>query len=151
MEMLNWVIIGSDSLTVISFAAPAIVLVYCLWAKRRSSVTLAMARCGMLLFVAAVTHLLDVLPYWRSVSWPIGIMKTLCAGASVGLSYTLLRVIRRAVEFRDLEQLAAAATDLRRSRERFEHAVVGSSSGFWEWYVEANEVWFSARFRELLG
>jgi PAS domain S-box-containing protein len=67
------------------------------------------------------------------------------------VSYTLLRVIPKAVAFRDLEQLAAAASDLRRSRERFERAILGSSSGLWEWYIAANEVWFSPRFKELLG
>jgi PAS domain S-box-containing protein len=151
MEILNWIFIVSETLTVISCAAPVAVLVYCLWAQRRSSITRALALFGVLIFGSGLSHLCDLLMYWWSVPWLAAVVKGACAAASVGFSYTLARVIPRAVEFRDLEQLAAAAADLRRSRQRFERAVVGSSSGLWEWYIDANEVWFSPRFKELLG
>jgi PAS domain S-box-containing protein len=151
MDILNRIFIVSDTLTVIACAAPVAVLVYCLWAKRRSSVTLALSLFGALIFVIGLTHLCDALMYWRSVPWLAGVVRAACAAASVGISYSLVRVIPRAVAFRDLEQLTAAAADLRRSRERFERAVVGSSSALWEWHLDSNEVWFSPRFKELLG
>jgi PAS domain S-box-containing protein len=151
MDILNRIFIASDTLTVISCAAPVAVLVYCLWAKRRSSVKFALSLFGALVFVSALTHLCDALMYWRSIPWLAGIVSAACGAVSVGISYTLVRVIPRAVAFRDLEQLTAAAADLRRSRERFERAIVGSSSGLWEWHIDTNEVWFSPRFKELLG
>ena len=150
MNILDWIFIASDMLTVISCTASVAVLVYCLWARRRSSVTLALALFGALIFVSGLTHLCDMSMYWWSVPWLASVVKGVCACGSVGFSYTLVHVIPSAVAFRDLEQLAAAAADLRRSRERFERAVVGSSSGLWEWYIDANEVWFSPRFKELL-
>lgn len=60
-----------------------------------------------------------------------------------------------------IEQTAALAsiaieknnTDnaLKRSEERWQFALEGSSDGVWDWNVETNEVFFSNRFKEMLG
>jgi PAS domain S-box-containing protein len=49
----------------------------------------------------------------------------------------------------DVTERKLAEEELRRSRERFELAVLASQDGLWDWDVEAKQVWYSPRMREM--
>jgi PAS domain S-box-containing protein len=87
--------------------------------------------------------------------WPansVDIALRLCAAAiSFAVVIALVLKIPQIVSFHGRESLKTAENELRLSKARFERALQGSSNGLWEWNIDADEVWYASRFRELLG
>ena len=55
------------------------------------------------------------------------------------------------VTVRDITRRKEAENDLRRSEERYALAASGSTAGVWDWDIHTGGVYYSTRFRELLG
>jgi PAS domain S-box-containing protein len=52
---------------------------------------------------------------------------------------------------RDLTARIQAQEDLARSEERFQLAVLGSKDGIWDWDITHNQVYYSPRWKNMLG
>lgn len=71
------------------------------------------------------------------------------AGAHDYLLKTNLARLVPAVE-RELQE-AANRTSLKESEDRWQLALQGSNDGIWDWDIKTNQVFFSARWKEMLG
>ncbi|WP_242042791.1 MULTISPECIES: GAF domain-containing protein [Anabaena] len=55
------------------------------------------------------------------------------------------------VYFQDISERRYTAAALRESEERWQLALIGNNDGIWDWNIKTDEVFFSSRWKQMLG
>ncbi|TMP27749.1 hybrid sensor histidine kinase/response regulator [Pseudoalteromonas rubra] len=69
----------------------------------------------------------------------------------LSLSFLLLLFFGRQLLLNPFKRLQTSEQRIKKSEERFKLAIEGSHDGIWDWDIESGDVFYSPRYRELLG
>lgn len=136
---------------VLSCVIVAVVLLSLLHGRRRTTASNLLSLFALFALLLCISHIATTSSIiWRSEFAQLSVSLLLLIAVTAS-AIAIIWKLPRAIAFQDLKYVRSAARELRQSKSRFQHALDGSSSGLWEWNIESNVVWYSPRFRELLG
>ncbi|MEH2348899.1 MAG: PAS domain S-box protein [Nostoc sp.] len=162
---LVWLHLVSDVLTGFAYYSIPVMLVY--FVRKRQDVPFGwiFLMFGTFIVACGTTHLMDVWTLWYPTYWLSGLIKAFTAFVSVLTAIELVPLIPQALALPSPAQLEAANSQLakeiteriqteevlRESEQRWQLALRGNNDGIWDWNVKTNKIFFSSRWKEILG
>nr|WP_318780336.1 PAS domain S-box protein [Atlanticothrix silvestris] len=157
--------IVSDLLIAIAYYSIPVMLVYFVRQRRDVPFDWIFLMFGSFIVACGTTHLLEVWTLWHPTYWLSGLIKAITAFVSIYTALELVSLIPQALALPSPAQLETANYQLakevaerkrteeilRETEQRWQLALRGNNDGIWDWNLKTNEVFFSARWKQMLG
>ncbi len=114
------------------------------------------------IFACGTTHMLDALAFWWPAYRLMTVANVITALVSWSTVFALIWLVPRALQLKSTQELEEEVAErttalqeaqqrLQQLTERYELAIWGASDGIWDWDIQKNELYMSARFLEIIG
>ncbi|WP_333876137.1 PAS domain-containing sensor histidine kinase [Methylobacter sp.] len=155
---LLWLHVISDLLITLAYYSIPLTLIYFIRKRKDFPYPWLTIMFAGFIIACGTTHLFSAITIWTPLYWLDGLVKALTAIISVTSAVMMLWIIPRALSLpsitqlqAEIEQRKAAENALRESEYRWKFAVEGSGDGLWDWNILDNTLFYSKRWKEMLG
>ncbi|MDP3334044.1 MAG: PAS domain S-box protein [Methylococcaceae bacterium] len=155
---LLWLHVISDLLITFSYYSIPLSLIYFIRQRKDLPYPWLVGLFAGFIVACGTTHLLSIITIWIPLYWLDGFVKGITAIISLVSAAMMLWIIPRALSLpstsqlhAEIQQRKAAEEALRESEYRWKFAIEGAGDGVWDFDVVNNTVFFSKRWKEMLG
>lgn len=155
---LLWLHAISDLLIAFSYYSIPLSLIYFIRQRKDLPYPWLVGLFAGFIVACGTTHLLSIITIWIPLYWLDGFVKGITAIISLAAAAMMLWIIPRALALpstaqlhAEIQQRKAAEEALIESEYRWKFAIEGSGDGVWDFDVLNNTVFFSKRWKEMLG
>lgn len=155
---LLWLHVISDLLITFSYYSIPLSLIYFIRQRKDLPYPWLVGLFAGFIVACGTTHLLSIITIWIPLYWLDGFVKSITAIVSLVTAVLMLWIIPRALSLPSAAQLHAeiqqrkdAEEALKESEYRWKFAIEGAGDGVWDLDLVSNTVFFSKRWKELLG
>ncbi|MDD5114791.1 MAG: PAS domain S-box protein, partial [Methylobacter sp.] len=155
---LLWLHVISDLLITFSYYSIPLSLIYFIRQRKDLPYPWLVGLFAGFIVACGTTHLLSIITIWIPLYWLDGFVKGITAIISLVTAVLMLWIIPRALSLpsaaqlhAEIQQRKAAEDALKESEYLWKFAIEGAGDGVWDWDLVSNTVFYSKRWKEMLG